>query len=65
MKTSTKPKLKLIGVNGNAFNVIALARRTARKAGWTEEQIKEYTKEATASDYNHVLTTTMKFFDVK
>jgi hypothetical protein len=59
-----KPKLKLVGQDGNAFAIIGMARKVAQKAGWTQEQIEEYTSEATSGDYNHLLRTTMDFFDV-
>jgi hypothetical protein len=59
----TKPALKLVGEDGNAFSILGRAIRAAKKAGWTPAQIKEYQDKATAGDYNHLLATTMDFFD--
>lgn len=59
-----KPKVTLIGKDGNAFNILGLATRAARKAGWPQEKIDAYTKEATSGDYDHLLATTLEQFDV-
>ena len=59
-----KPKLKIIGKDGNALNILGMARNAARKAGWTKDQIDEYTEEAMNGDYNHLLATTMEYFEV-
>jgi hypothetical protein len=69
MKTTTtettKPIVKLIGADGNAFNVLGLALRAARRAGWSQEQIDEYKRKATSGDYDHLLGVTMEYFDVR
>ena len=59
------PVVKLIGADGNAFNIIGLCRRAARQAGWPAEKIDAVTKEMTSGDYNHLLATAMKYFDVR
>ena len=59
---SQKPKLKLIGRDGNAFVILAEARKVAKKYGMNWEIIQE---EAKASDYNHLLSVMMKYFDVE
>ena len=64
MKTN-KPKLKLLGENGNVFVVLGLARRAATKSGWTKAQIDAFIAEATSGDYDHALVTCMKHFDVE
>ena len=60
----TKPKLELVGADGNAFNVLGLARRAAKKAEWSQEKIDAFFKEAMAGDYDHLLQTCMRYFDV-
>ena len=55
--------LDLVGEDGNAYAILGRARKAARRAGLTEEQFQEYRDEATSGDYNHLLNTTMKFFD--
>jgi len=59
-----KPFLKLIGQDGNALMIMGLALRAARKAKWSQEKIDEYMAKAKGGDYNHLLATTMEYFDV-
>jgi len=54
-----KVPVRLVGLDGNAMNLIAQVRRGARKAGWPDARIKELTDEAMSGDYNHVLQTLM------
>ena len=56
-------KFQLVGVDGNAFAVMGLAAREARRAGLTKEQIQEYQTDAMSCDYNKLLCTTMEYFD--
>jgi len=60
----SKPELKLVGQDGNVFFILGKATRAARKAGWSEEKIKEFQKKAMSGDYNNALATCMDFFDV-
>ncbi len=60
-----KPKVRLIGTDGNAFSVIGNTANALRKAGWTSDQVKAFQKEAMSGDYNHVLCTCMKYADVQ
>jgi hypothetical protein len=57
----TKPKLQLTGEDGNAFFILGKAMRVAKKNGMDWETIQ---KEAMSGDYNHLLATMMKYFDV-
>lgn len=59
-----KPELSLCGEDGNAFSILGRAFRAAKKAGWTEEQTEKFKNEATAGDYDHLLQTCMKYFEV-
>lgn len=59
-----KPNLRLVGEDGNAFAILGRARRAARSAGWLKNgKWEAYQKEATAGDYNHLLATTMEWFN--
>ena len=49
--------LDLIGVDGNAYAIMGVFRRQARKEGWTSEEIQTVLDEAKSSDYNHLLAT--------
>lgn len=59
-----KPTLKIIGEDGNVFAILGKAIHTARKAGWSQEQIEKFRKEFMNGDYDHALQTCMDYFDV-
>lgn len=59
-----KPKLLLVGADGNAFMLLGLAKRAARRAGWSEEHWAAVASEAKASDYDHLVQVLMEHFDV-
>lgn len=61
----TKPHLKLTGGDGNAFSVIASAHKAAKQAGWTKEEWEMVRSEALDGNYNHLLCTIMKYFEVE
>jgi hypothetical protein len=65
IEASAKPRLRLVGADGNAFNLLGLAQRAARKAGWSEEQWKAVRDHATAGDYDHLLAVLQEEFDVE
>ena len=64
MNAQSKPRLELSGQDGNAFLILGRAMKAARTAGWTPERIEAFTTDAQSSDYNHLLQTCMKHFDV-
>ena len=64
MEKNDKPRVKLVGEDGNAFAILARCRRAARKAGWTQEKIKEFMDAATSSNYEFLLRTCTEHFDV-
>ena len=55
----------LIGHAGNAFTVLGRCRKTAREAGLSEDEIATFMTEATAGDYDHLLQTAMRWFDIR
>jgi hypothetical protein len=57
----SKPKLKILGRDGNAFAILGAARQVALK---NHMEWKAISEEAMAGDYNHLLQTMMKYFDV-
>lgn len=57
-----KPTLQLSGKDGNAFMILGLAQRVAKEYGMDWEMIRT---EATAGDYDHLLRTMMKYFEVE
>ena len=60
-----RPRLQLVGQDGNAFMILGLALRAARRAGWSQEQIEEYKQKATSGNYDNLLGVTMEYFDVQ
>ena len=60
----TKPTVKLIGQDGNAFAIMGRVKQALRRAGADKEYIDKYLSEATAGDYNHLLAVSMEYVDV-
>ena len=58
----TKPNLKMVGEDGNAFAILGRARRAAKKANWSDDSWHQVQAEATSGDYNNLLATMMKYF---
>ena len=59
----TKPKVKLVGTEGNAFVILGKVKAALRKAGQVEEA-EAFLKEAMSGDYDHLLATAMEYVDV-
>ncbi|TXD64195.1 hypothetical protein [Polaribacter glomeratus] len=57
--------LNLVGVNGNAYAIMSVFRKQARKEGWTSEEIEAVLDEAKTSDYNYLLATIENHCDPK
>jgi hypothetical protein len=62
--TWIRPKVKLTGKNGNAFNLLALCQEAARKKKNSKEDISLFLKEAMSGNYDHLLCTCTKWFVV-
>jgi len=56
------PVLKILGENGNAFAILGKAKRVALQNEMDWEEIE---KEAKSGDYDHLLQTMMKYFEVE
>jgi hypothetical protein len=54
-----KVKLKLVGLDGNAFSLLGAYSKEARRQGLAKEEIDKVIGEATSGDYNHLLATLM------
>lgn len=49
--------LNLVGVNGNAYAIMGVFRKQARKEGWKKHEIQAVLDEAMSDDYVHLLAT--------
>ena len=63
-ETLNLPKLKLIGTDGNAFSILAKAGKVGRDF-YGSEKMEEIMSQATNGDYDHLLQTLMRYFDVE
>lgn len=61
----TKPVVKLIGEDGNAYAIMGACQRAAKRAGWAPEKIAAMLKDMMSSDYDHLLLVAMDYFDVE
>ena len=61
--TKANIKVKLLGNDGNAFYILGTVKRALEKAGY-KDLAKQYMKEATIGDYNHLLAVTQEYVEV-
>ena len=62
--SNKKPKVKLIGIDGNSYSIMGACQRAAKKFGMPQEDINKILNEMMSGDYDHLLQTAMKYFDV-
>ncbi|MBC7286097.1 hypothetical protein [Hoeflea sp.] len=55
--------VQLTGYDGNAFMILGLCQKAARRAGLSEAKIDAFTEEATTGDYDHLIRTAMLWFN--
>lgn len=55
----------LAGHDGNAFAVLGCCRLAAEAAELSQQDIDAFMAEATAGDYDHLLRTAMRWFDIR
>ena len=62
-----KPRCKLVGENGNIFNLIGIASRTLKKNGQiiqANEMTKRIIQDEEAKSYDEALAIIMEYVDV-
>lgn len=60
-----KPACKLLGEDGNVFNIIGRVSNSLKRAG-QEDKAKEFTKKAFSSeDYGAVLQLAMEYVEIE
>lgn len=58
-------EVRLVGENGNAFHIVGRVSQALKRAGASKAEIERYQQEATSGDYNHLLTITLEWVEVK
>lgn len=58
-----KPRVKLVGLDGNAFSIIGRVTKALKGAGQTD-LVEEFKEKAMNGDYNHLLVTAMEYCEV-
>ena len=53
----------LIGINGNAYSIMGYVRAAMDDANMTNDDIDAYIKDATSSDYDHLLAVSCEMID--
>ena len=56
--------VELSGHDGNAFAILGRCRQAAQEAGLSEDEINAFMTEARAGNYDHLLLTAMRWFEV-
>jgi len=56
--------VRLVGNDGNAFSILARCTREMRRAKLPTSEVDAFLEEARAGDYDDLLTTCMRWFDV-
>ena len=56
-------KYDLVGIDGNAYSVMAYVARAMEREGKSKEEIEAYYKDAKSSDYNHLLAVSFDMID--
>ena len=62
---SEKPRVKLVGMDGNAFSILSRVETAMKKAGWDKKEIENFLEEAMSGDYDHLLQTVIKYCEVE
>ena len=60
----TEAKVRLTGVDGNAFMVLGVTLRAMKKARVSKDVQDEFSKKAMSADYDHLLQTVMAYCEV-
>ena len=55
-----KVKMKLVGLDGNAFSLIGAFRQNAQRQGWNKEEIQVVMKKCMSGNYDNLLRVLME-----
>jgi hypothetical protein len=57
-------KVQLVGLDGNAWSIMARVSSALKKAGVSEDEVSEYLTESQSGDYDNLLRTAIKWVSV-
>lgn len=58
-----KKNYSLVGIDGNAFSIMAYVVRAMKENKFSKEEIKGYQEEAMSGDYDNLLMVSMNMID--
>lgn len=61
--SESKPKVTLIGEDGNSFAILGRCNRAAAEAGWSKQRRNAFCTKAMSGDYNLLISTVVEHFD--
>lgn len=56
-------KYSIVGIDGNAYNIMGYTANAMKYEGFTKDEIDAYFKNATSSDYNHLVAVSSDIID--
>jgi hypothetical protein len=57
-------QVQLVGLDGNAWSIMARVSSALKKAGVSEDEVSEYLAESQSGDYDNLLRTAVKWVSV-
>ena len=61
----TRPVVKLVGEDGNAFAIMGRVSKALKRAGADKGYIDKYIAESMSGNYDHLLNVAMEYVDVE
>lgn len=62
---TVKPKVVFVGIDGNVFNLVAIASKALKKEGQSEQAKEMQSKVFKCSSYDEALQIMMEYVDVE
>jgi hypothetical protein len=59
----SKPKYDLVGIDGNAYAIMAYVSRAMKEQGFNPSQIGRYVASAKKKDYSHLISVSITYID--
>lgn len=59
-----KHRVSLVGIDGNAFNIMGYVVDNMRQAHFSQEERNAYIKEATNNNYDNLIQVSLKYCDL-